>query len=109
MNRLYYNPIEPPEKIRVKSSCSNIDVEYFPWDSNGLPIYMDQLFDLAKSKDYETVQVYLTSHNEAYVKKSKKDFVGVRTSGWIDLEEYGNGGGYHKDGCLIYLKGEYHN
>ncbi len=104
MNRLYYNPIEPPEKIRVKSSCSNIDVEYFPWDSNGLPIYMDQLFDLAKSKDYETVQVYLTSHNEAYIKANKTSSIGIKASGWINLEEYENGGGYREDKYLFELK-----
>lgn len=39
MKQLYYNPIELPEKIRIKSSCFNINVEYSPQESDGKPVF----------------------------------------------------------------------
>lgn len=101
MKQLYYNPMEVPEKIRIKSSCFNIDVEYLAWESDGKPIHMDDLFDLAKSRAFESVEVYLTSHNESYVKDSKKAVVGTFITGWVSLLNIGNGGGYLEDKYCI--------
>lgn len=101
MKQLYYNPIEIPEKVKIKSTCFNIDVEYDTWQSDGKPVYMNDLFDLAKSRAFEDVQVYLTSHNGAYVKANKKALVGDSITGWISLSDYGNGGGYLEDKYCI--------
>ena len=100
MKYLFYNPCEVPVKIRIKSTCSNIDLEYEPFDAGDKPVYLDELIKMAKSECFDDVQVYLSSHNEAYTKENKKDFVGTRVKGWISLKTVKNGGGYLDDFCL---------
>jgi hypothetical protein len=99
MKYLYYNPIEPAEKIRIKSRCFEIDTEYEPWASDlcDKPVYIDELFKLAALDCFENVQVYLTTHCGAYWKNKKAAFVGTRITGWVSLKEYKNGGGYLED------------
>lgn len=100
MKYLYYNPIEPAAKIKILSKCFGIDVEYSAHDASDKPVYLDDLFGLAASDCFDDVQVYLTSHEGAYWKSKKKDFVGTRITGWLSLKEYKNGGGYLKDLCV---------
>ena len=97
MKLLYYNPIELPEKIRIKSSCFGIDIEYEPCHNDGKPVCMDDLFYLAKSESFDAIEVYFTSHNEAYVKESKTAHIGKHIFGWVPLSEYGKGGGHFED------------
>lgn len=104
MKQLYYNPIELPEKIRIKSSCFNINVEYAPQESDGKPVFLQELFYLSKSESFDAVEVYLTSHNAAYIKTGKKATIGTRISGWVSLKKYGNGGGYLEDQHLLSVK-----
>ena len=96
MNHLYCNSIEMPEAIRLVSSCFGIEVEYHPWDADGKPVDMDDLFTLAKSNCFE-VQVLLTSHNDAYVKTSKKATVGTAVEGWVNLAHYDSISGWLED------------
>lgn len=96
MKTLYYNPIELPSKVRLISNCLNIHAEYLADESTGLPIDFDELFNLAKCKSFDEVGVYLTSHEQAYIranKTSKKEFV----EGWLSLKGLRNGGGYLND------------
>lgn len=98
MSYLFYNPIEFPNMIRIKSSCFGIDVEYDPFDiNNKKPIKIDELFILSKSRYFESVEVLLTTNNEAYEKIDKKALVGTRVKGWVDLKKYKDGGGYLSD------------
>jgi len=97
MKTLYYNPIEIPEKVRVISKCFGIDTEYDPVCSEGKPVYIDDLFDLAKSRAFDDVQVYFTSHEEAYIKPSKGSTDKRQVLGWFSLVGVANGGGYLDD------------
>ena len=97
MKYLFYNPYEVPVKIRIKSTSSNIDLEYEPFDAGDKPVYLDELIKMAKSECYDDVQVYLSSHNDAYTKENKKDLFGTRVKGWISLKTVKNGGGYLED------------
>lgn len=97
MKYLYYNPYELPTKIKICSSCFNLDTEYFSDEIDGKPIYFDELFKIAALDFFDDVQVLLTSHNGAYIKDSKKALVGTTISGWISLKEYRNGGGWLSD------------
>lgn len=87
MKHLYYNSIECPETIRLVSSCFGIDVTYHPWEADGKPTCLEDLFALAKSNCFG-VAVFLTSHNDAYVKTSKKAIVGTTVAGWINLAHW---------------------
>lgn len=98
MNYLFYNPIEFPNMIRIKSSCFGIDVEYEPLDiNNKKPTKIEELFILSKSRYFESVEVLLTTKNDAYEKNNKKALVGTRVKGWEDLKKYKDGGGYLSD------------
>ena len=101
MKWLYYNEIEIPQKVKIKSSCFQIDTEYNTDDSNVMPCLISDLFDLAQSKYFEDVQVYLTTHNDAYIKESKTALVGTAVKGWISLKKCKNAGGYLKDSYCI--------
>lgn len=99
MKRLYYNPLEPAAKIRIKSRCFEIDTEYEPCNSDSYdkPAFIHDLFKLAALDCFDDVQVYLTSHEQAYWKSKKAAFVGTRITGWVSLKEYKDGGGYLED------------
>lgn len=96
MKTLYYNPIEIPCKIKIVSRCFGIDVEYSPEESEGKPVYVDELFTLAKSDSFDDVAVYFTAHEQAYIRKNK---FAVKESieGWFSLKGIRNGGGYLND------------
>ena len=105
MKYLYYNPIEFPAKIRIKSQRLGIDVEYTPRNANNdQPVSFRSLFEHAAMDDIDDVQVYLTPHEQAYWKNEKNDSVGTRITGWISLKEYKNGGGYREDKCKTEIK-----
>lgn len=96
MKTLYYNPIEIPCKVRIISKCFGIDIEYSTDKSDGKPVYIDELFNLAKCDSYDDVEVYFTSHEEAYIRKDKfspKESI----EGWFSLKGIRNGGGYLND------------
>ena len=96
MKHLYHNILEVPETIRLISSCFSIDTVYHPWNSEGKPVDLYDLYHLAKSNCFH-VEVFLTSHNQAYFKKSKKATVGTRVSGWVNLAHYDSLCGLQED------------
>ena len=102
MKKLYYNPIEVPEKIRIKSVAFGIDIEYTPNTSEGKPVYIDELYDFAKNRYFDSVQVFLTSHEEAYYRDSKNPIEKVPVTGWVDLRVLERGGGYLDDKTGLY-------
>ena len=105
MKYIFYNPFEAPSKIKIKSSCFNVDTEYTPFEADNKPVYLEDLLYLSKSDFFDDIQVYLSSHNGAYTKVHKKDLIGTRINGWISLKEVKYGGGYREDFC-IELKNE---
>lgn len=92
------------EKVSIKSSCFGLNITYSPEEPstnpNGCPVFIEPLFDLAKSDCFEEVSVYLTSHNEAYISNGKTK---TEATGWVSLNTVGNGGGYMGDKS-IYLE-----
>lgn len=104
MKYLFYNPIEIPQKAHIVSEAFNIDVTYDTFEAGKRPIGFDELFSLARLDCFDAVEIYLTPHEQAYYKKSKKSLEGVPVTGWINLKEYRNGGGYLEDKSLIEIK-----
>lgn len=102
MKKLFYNPIEVPEKIKVKSIAFGLDIEYEPSAAEGKPVYFDDLYLFAKNRYFDSVQVFLTSHNEAYYRDSKNPIEKVPVTGWVDLCDYKKGGGYLDDKTGLY-------
>ena len=102
MKTLYYNPIEVPTKIRIVSKCFDINTEYTSMDSNDRPVGYDELFNLAKLDCFEQVEIFFTSHEEAYIKTSKKSLERVPVTGWVSLKGLANGGGYLNDPAFYF-------
>lgn len=96
MITLYYNPIEIPSKIKIVSTCFDVDIEYSTDQSDNKPVYMDELFNLAKCGSIDDVAVYLTAHNHAYIRKNKTA-PKEKVEGWLSLKGIKNGGGYLND------------
>lgn len=95
---LFYNPIEIPTKIRVKSTALGIDATYEePYYKVDIDIGIDDLIKLAADPRYEEVSVYLTSHNQAYTRANKKDPQKQDVVGWFSLKGIKDGGGYLGD------------
>ena len=65
--------------------------------NNKKPTRIEELFILSKSRYFESVEVLLTTNNDAYEKNNKKALVGTRVKGWVDLKKYKDGGGYLSD------------
>ena len=101
MKTLFYNPIELPESIKIISNCFGVNTTYDVCDSKGMPVYLDELIALAKTRSFDEVKVLLTSHNDAYIKKSKNAIEGEAVSGWISLKGLSDGGGYLNDKCVV--------
>ena len=97
MKKLYYNPMEVPERIHILSRAFGIDVVYDITNAEGKPVYLDDLFEVAKSSVFEAVEVFLTEHNEAYYRESRHVYVREALAGWVNLREYKKGGGYLQD------------
>lgn len=96
MRTLYYNPIEIPNKVRIVSKCFGLEIEYSTDESADMPVYLDELFNLAKCDSFEEVAVFFTAHEEAYIRKSRtapKEYI----EGWFSLKGVKNGGGYLND------------
>ena len=101
MKYLFYNPIESATKVRIKSKCFGIDIEYSSYEAMDKPVYIDQLFQLSQLEWFDDVQVYLSAHESAYYKNKKSDSKRTKITGWISLKEYKNGGGYLKDSLSL--------
>lgn len=98
MKVLFYNPMEQPAKVHIVSKAFKIDETYEePYAGVDLYLWFDDLFDLAKCKAFDEVEVYLTPHNEAYMRKNKKDLNRASVTGWFSLKGVANGGGYMED------------
>lgn len=97
MKFLYYNPIEVPQRIHIKSSAFNIEMIYEPYNAGRRPADFEELFNLASLDCFDEVSVYLTQHDQAYYKTSKKAIEGYIITGWVNLKDYKKGGGYLND------------
>ncbi len=96
MKKLYYNPIEVPVEIRIESQILGVKKQY-PCHTGEGPVFLEELFKLAATDSFETVEVKLTPHNQAYYRDTKNPLKAVAVDGWISLKEYKNAGGYLKD------------
>lgn len=96
MKILYYNPSEMPTEVILISKILGIEKQYLSNTGEG-PVNMDELFRLAATETFDDVKVLLTSHNEAYYRKTKTSAQKIDTCGWISLKEFKNGGGYLSD------------
>ncbi len=100
---LFYNPIEYPSKVHLRSEKLGIDKVYAPWEAGAEdPCSIDSLIKLANNTDdYDDVSIYVTRHNQAYFKRHKNmrkpDCIAYEASGWISLKGVKNGGGYLDD------------
>lgn len=99
MKYLYYNPMELPVKIHIVSKAFEIDKIYEePFSDMTFNGYsFDELFNMAKCDCFDEVSVYFTSHNDAYIKQSKKSLSRELITGWVNLKQVKNGGGYLED------------
>lgn len=96
MKKLFYNPIEHPEAVKLESEVLGVNKQYEPNAGEG-PVSMDELFKLAATDSFDNVEVKLTAHNQAYYRDSKNPLEQVPVEGWVSLKDYKNGGGYMKD------------
>ncbi len=96
MKKLYYNPIEVPVEIRLESRILGVKKQY-PCHTGEGPVFLEELFKLAATDSFETVEVKLTPHNQAYYRDTRNPLEAVAVDGWISLKEYKNAGGYLKD------------
>ena len=97
MKKMYYNPIEMPVRIKIVSKCFNVDVEYIPEvTSHNYPCHFDDLFLLAYSSCFDEVAVYVTEHEQAYIRKTKNS-PKEHLKGWVSLKGVVDGGGYLND------------
>ena len=102
MKILYYNHIEMPAEVRLESKVLGVKKQY-QCDAPSGPVDMDELFRLASTDTFGTVDVLLTSHNEAYYRKTKESAQKEVVDGWVSLKEYKNGGGYLNDKARVLL------
>lgn len=97
MKYLYYNPYEYPVEIKIKSNALKID-ETIDWNKTPERVRsIDDLFTLQNSNYFEEISIKLTAHNEAYYKTTKKDTEKYPVTGWINLKDFKDAGGYLND------------
>ena len=60
-------------------------------------VSMEELFRLAKCASFDEVEVFLSTHNEAYTRKNKTDITRTPITGWFSLKGVADGGGYLQD------------
>ncbi len=83
---LDYDPIEIPSRIRIFSKGLDLDLDYEPSKFNSqLLCYIDDLYKLASTGLFESISVYLTSHNSAYCVNGKDGSVTPVCDSWVDL------------------------
>lgn len=97
MKYLYYNPYEYPNEIKLKSNALNIE-SVINWNDTPEKIRtIEDLFALQNSNYFEEISINLSSHNEAYYKTKKRSIEKFPVTGWINLKDFINGGGYLND------------
>ncbi|MDE7082575.1 MAG: hypothetical protein K2O89_02570 [Clostridia bacterium] len=96
MRKLFYNPAEVPVEVILESRILGFKKRYVCLSGGG-PMWMEELFKLAATDTFDNVQVYLTSHNQAYYRDSYSPLEKVPAEGWVSLKNCKNGGGYLKD------------
>ena len=88
---LYYNPIEVPSMVRIKSSILGINGEFevpeFP-----LSPWIKDLIKLVNSGQCEMLECYLTSTNFAYIRSKGTNNKANTITGWLSLKGIKNGG-----------------
>ncbi|MBO4391781.1 MAG: hypothetical protein J5816_00585 [Clostridia bacterium] len=99
MKYLFYNPYEIPNKVQITSKVLGVDKLFEePWYDPSVVYYFDELFKMAKCDIFDDVKVYLTAHEEAYIKtKTKKGVTREPITGWVSLKGLKQGGGYLED------------
>lgn len=101
MKRLYYNPLEIPNRIVLIKGDTRIELsnqnDYTDDRLTESICYLKDLFKVLD--DYDDVLVSLTSHNQAYYWKNNET---VTVAGEVSLKEFSNGGGYMNDKKMIY-------
>lgn len=98
MKTLFYNPMELPSKIHIVSKVFGIDIIYEePYNNVDFSIAFDELFNMAQCDCFDQVEVYITSHVQAYLRPNKNSHEKTDVIGWISLKGIKNGGGYLQD------------
>lgn len=98
MKTLFYNPFELPTKIHIVSKSFGIDRVYEePYQNVDFNLCFDELFKMANCECFDEVEVYLTTHEGAYLRPNKNSSERKDITGWISLKGIKNGGGYLQD------------
>ena len=96
MNKLFYNPTEIPEAVRLESKLLGVNKQYECFSGQG-PVWMSELFKLAATDSFDKVEVLLTAHNQAYYRNRKNPAEKTTVVGWVSLKDYKDSGGYLND------------
>jgi hypothetical protein len=103
--RMFYNTMEIPSKIRFISKECNIDETIDTSEDCGtFPVWFPDLFKALKKGVFDEIVVTVSSHNECYFYTT----IGERRGlvGEISLSEYSDGGEYLKDIRLMLDKAD---
>ena len=78
--------MEMPSRIRISSKALALDLDYNPSESDSRYVcYIDDLYKLASTGLFESVSVYLTSHNSAWLVNGKDGSATPVCDSWIEL------------------------
>ena len=105
MNKLYYDYILPPRKIRLKSKSLNIDttIEQGNWDSEEINnikcdiISVDDLFNLAKTGLFTEISYLIDKDMTTYYRPQNCPYQRIQLKGWINILDYIQGGNWTED------------
>lgn len=108
MYKLHYNYVFLPQKVRLISKSLRLDHIIYPDDfsyydaEHGSDICMsnkllgyEELFKLSKTNLFDNIYVYLNESNMAYYYRNNKEKINL--SGWIDINQFSDGGHYSND------------
>ncbi len=97
MKYLYYNPIERPLAIKLKSCALGIDLTIINDEYPEKVRAIEDLFLLYKTRYFDEVSIQLGKRNCAYYKNKKSGIEKFPITGWINLKDFKNAGGYLND------------